>query len=118
MTETITQPFCGFIGETVRTDRNIVDLHHNVTPRHAETERHVAAMADDPVLAKQWAFTRGCRNSTIRSFGIMGEHECATAIVGECMGDAVTEGEMLIAEPARPVASEQLALVRVRGPGE
>lgn len=50
MTQQITQPPCGFFGATVRADR-IAPIDRDLTPRLAETERYVTAMADDPVLA-------------------------------------------------------------------
>lgn len=114
MTETISQPPCGYLGTTVRADK-ITAVDRDLTPRLAEMEAGLAAMAGDPAAAAQSLVARNLCQYNLRKLGTLGNGEYAVRIAGDCLGDLVTEGEMLVADPAQPIATGQLALIRVRG---
>lgn len=114
MAEQNTQPICGYLGATVRADR-ITAVDRDLTPRLAEMEAGLAAMACDPVLAAQSLVARNVGLYNLRKAGLLKQREYAVKIAGDCMGDLATEGEMLVADPAQPIASGQLALARARG---
>ncbi len=57
-----------------------------MTPCLAETEQHIAAMADDPVLAMQSLLARNFGQYSLRKLGLLNNGEYAVSIAGDCMG--------------------------------
>ncbi len=73
------------------------------------------ALADEPVLAMQRVVASNFECYDLRTAGLLSGGEYVLRVAGDCMGEAVNEGGMLVADPERPVASEAFCLIRVRG---